>query len=438
MEGEAVWVTAEEKLEEIYAVEQKKKKKQSHSHFICGLIVGMMVSLFLVTGAYLVTRIQTFLSASRANSVEVADEGIVAKEKAITNAVISKMELIETVIDAYFYKEDTDKAAMADGAFKGMVASLGDPYSEYYTAKELEDVMQGIEGIYYGIGAYVSMDTTIGVTKISGIIAGAPAEEADIRENDIIYAVNGEETYGWTLNEVVSKIKGPEGTKAVITFIRDGNSIDIEVERRKVENPTVKAEMYDNGIAYIQIKEFDEITVDQFTDALAVAKGSDMQGLILDLRSNPGGSLSAVVEIARSILPKGLIVYTEDRNGKRKEYACDGTKELQVPMVVLINGNSASASEILAGAIKDYKTGTLLGTTTFGKGIVQQPISLGDGSAVKLTISSYFTPNGINIHGTGIEPDEVCEFDGERYYSEEEYDNQLERAKELLQEKISE
>ena len=206
----------------------------------------------------------------------------------------------------------------------------------------------------------------------------------------------------------------------------------VEIERRKVESPTVNYEVYDNGMGYIQITEFDEITLDQFTEALAVCKGSDVKGLILDLRSNPGGNLNTVVDIARELLPEGLIVYTEDRYGKRTEYSCDGTKELKIPLVVLINGNSASASEILAGAIKDYGIGTLVGTTSYGKGIVQRIISLQDGSAVKLTVSSYFTPKGNNIHGIGIEPDIVCEFDSESYY-EKEIDNQLEKAKKVLQ-----
>lgn len=399
------------------------------------------MSLIILAGSYSASKIQNYLetrgnSGDKKSSSEEASDSDNAQNSAVTGDTIQKMELIEAVIDAYFYKNETDKLAMADGIFKGMVESLGDAYSEYYTAEELSAVMDGIEGIYYGIGAYVQMDTQMGLPKISGIIAGAPAEEVDIRENDYIFAVDGEEVYGMTTSEAVALIKGPEGTKVTITFLRDGEYIDIEVERRQVESPTVISEMYDDGIAYIQITEFDEVTIDQFAEALAVAKGSNMKGLILDLRSNPGGSLNAVVKVAQSILPKGLIVYTEDRDGNRKEYSGDGSRELQVPMVVLINGNSASASEILAGAIKDYGVGTLLGTTTYGKGVVQQPISLGDGSAVKLTISSYFTPNGINIHGTGIDPDEVVEFDADRYYSEEKYDNQLERAKELVREKM--
>lgn len=433
-------------MEERFESEQQDKKR-SRKHFYCGLITGLAVALLLVSGAYLTTRIQAYVAArSKAQAATEGsrnggqageqEEGSGEAQPAVSEAVMAKMQLIEAVIDAYYYKEDTDKQALVDGVFKGMVSSLGDPYSEYYTAEELNDAMEGIEGIYYGIGCYVQMDINMGLPKISGIIAGTPAEEADVRENDYIYAVEGEETYGLSLSEVVAKIKGPEGTKVKITFIRNNAYVDIEVERRRVESPTVSLEMSDDGIAYIQITEFDEVTIDQFTEAVAVAKGSNMKGMILDLRGNPGGSLDAVVEVARALLPEGLIVYTEDRNGKRKEYTCDGSKELDVPLVVLINSNSASASEILAGAIKDYGIGTLLGTTTFGKGIVQQPISLGDGSAVKLTVSSYFTPNGINIHGTGIEPDEVCEFDGERYYSDEKYDNQLERAKEIVREKI--
>ena len=195
--------------------------------------------------------------------------------------------------------------------------------------------------------------------------------------------------------------------------------------------------MLDEETAYIQIVEFDDVTIDQFADALATAKGSGMKGLILDLRANPGGSLNAVVEVARMLLPEGLIVYTEDKYGEREEYTCDGTRQLEVPLVVLVDMNSASAAEILAGAIKDYGIGTLVGTTTFGKGIVQQIIPFSDGSAVKLTISSYFTPNGNNIHGIGIEPDIQCEFDAEAYYNTENpYDNQLERAREVLKEKI--
>lgn len=420
----------------------KKTQDKSGKFFWGGLFTGLIMSLLVVSSVYVVNRIQyahksgqTVGLHTRKESQENTDGESVTGE-AVNEDTVAKMKVIENVIDTYFYKEDVDKDAMVDGIFEGMVESLGDPYSEYYSKEELESLYQDSFGVYYGVGAYVSLDTTTGLAKVSGIIADSPAEEADLRAEDIIYKVDDVDVTGMTLQETVSLIKGDENTTVKLTLIRDGKEIEKEVTRRKVESPTVNFKMLDDGMAYIQITEFDTVTVDQFTEAMAMARGNDMKGLILDLRSNPGGNLSSVVSIAKQMLPKGLIVYTEDRDGNREEYSCDGSKELDVPMVVLVNGNSASASEILAGAIKDYGIGTLVGTTTFGKGIVQRPIELSDGSAVKLTISSYYTPNGINIHGIGIEPDVECEFDSERYYSDEAYDNQLEKAKEVLLQKM--
>ena len=236
-------------------------------------------------------------------------------------------------------------------------------------------------------------------------------------------------TQGMSTTEVVSMIKGEEGTQVVLTLVREGESdyLEISVERRKIESPTVSNEMLEGGIGYIEITEFDDVTEDQFAEALAECKGNGMKGLIIDLRSNPGGNLSTVCEICRMVLPKGMIVYTEDKYGKKDEYTCDGTRQLQVPTVVLVNGYSASASEIMAGAMKDHGVATIMGTTTFGKGIVQRVISLSDGSAIKLTVSKYYTPNGNNIHEKGIEPDIEVEFDANAYYDEG-IDNQLQEA----------
>lgn len=293
--------------------------------------------------------------------------------------------------------------------------------------------MRDTEGIYYGIGAYLMIDQATGLGKISGVIENTPAQEAGLRENDLLYLVDGESTAGMELSEIVSRVKGEQGTKVHLTIYREGESdyLEVDVERRKIESPTVKYEILKNNIGYIQITEFDDVTTDQFTEALAVVKGAHAKGLIIDLRGNPGGSLNVVVDIARQILPKGLIVYTEDKYGEREEYNCDGRRQLDMPLVVLVNGNSASASEILAGAVKDYKVGTLVGTTTFGKGIVQRILPLTDGTALKLTISAYYTPNGNNIHGVGIEPDVICEFDSDAYYDDD-VDNQLDKAVEIL------
>lgn len=416
-----------------------KKEKRSFQN---GLFTGVMATVLVVTMVFCIKQVvviygnrASIQAAQKENSGKTTEKE--TETTVVNDEVFEKMEAIEKVIDYYYYEEGIDRAVIEEGVYDGMVSSLGDPYSTYYSEEELADIMEQTEGIYYGIGAYVSLDLVTGFGQISGVIAGTPAEAANLREGDLIYKVDGVSTEGMELTEVVGMIKGEEGTTVHLTLIRDGESdyIEVDIERKKVESPTVNYEVYDNGMGYIQITEFDEITVDQFTEAMAVCKGSDVKGIILDLRSNPGGNLSAVVEIAREILPKGLIVYTEDREGKRTEYSCDGTKQISIPMVVLINGNSASASEILAGAIKDYKIGTLVGTTSYGKGIVQRIVGLDDGSAVKLTVSSYFTPNGNNIHGIGIEPDVVCEFDSESYY-EKGIDNQLEEAKRVLQQLV--
>lgn len=415
-----------ESTDEVSGAISKKKtpKKREKKTFLVGLLAGIGVSAVAVTIVFLT--FGTFFGGT----VALDDNS------AIDETLVQKLQVLESAIDEYYYLDEVDDETLQDGIYKGLLESLGDPYSEYYTAEELNSLMEETEGAYYGIGAYVSLDADTSLPKISGTIVGSPAEAADLRAEDLIYAVDGMTTYGLSLTEVVSYIKGEEGTDVTLTIIRDGLSdyMDVTLTRRKVETSTVEYKMLDDGQAYIRITEFDDVTVDQFADALATVRGSGMEGLILDLRTNPGGNLDAVVDIARMLLPEGMIVYTEDKAGERVEYTCDGTREIDVPLVVLVDGNSASASEILAGAIKDYGIGTLVGTTTFGKGIVQQIMPLRDGSAIKLTISAYYTPSGNNIHGIGIEPDVVCEFDGEAYYGSEEHpDNQLEKAKEVLE-----
>ncbi|MBQ6887185.1 MAG: S41 family peptidase [Lachnospiraceae bacterium] len=429
-------------MEDYEKRENENKAKSEKKSFMNGLFTGVMAAVLVMTAVFCIKQV-VIIYGNKA-SVKTAQKGAADDTKeqetsVVNDDVLEKMQAIEKVVDYYYYEEDVERAVIEEGIYDGMMASLGDPYSTYYSEEELKDIMEQTEGIYYGIGAYISLDMATGLGQISGVIAGTPAEAANLREGDLIYEVDGESAAGLELTDITGMIKGEEGTIVHLTLIREGENdyVEVDIERRKVESPTVNYEVYDNGMGYIQITEFDEITVDQFTEAMAVCKGSDVKGIILDLRSNPGGNLSAVVDIARAILPEGLIVYTEDRDGKRTEYSCDGANQIKIPMVVLINGNSASASEILAGAIQDYGIGTLVGTTSYGKGIVQRIVSLADGSAVKLTVSSYFTPNGNNIHGIGIEPDIVCEFDSDSYY-EKDIDNQLEEAKKVLQKMIEE
>jgi carboxyl-terminal processing protease len=346
--------------------------------------------------------------------------------------VENKLKLLESSIKEY-YLSDVSNEDLEVGLYRGLVDALGDPYSTYYTEEEVESLRETTQGVYYGIGAYIGIDQETEYCKITGIIDGTPAQEAGLQAEDIIVSVDGESTKGMTTTDVVALIKGEENTDVVLTIYRTGETdyLDITVTRRQVEAPTVNYEMLDGGMAYIQITQFEDVTANQFSEKLAQAREDGMKGLILDLRNNPGGTLTSVVDIARQLLPEGLIVYTEDKNGEREEYRCDGTQQLDVPLVVLVNDNSASASEILSGAIKDYGIGTLLGTTTFGKGIVQKVYGITDGSAVKLTISHYYTPNGNDIHGVGIEPDETLELDTEKYL-EDGTDNQLLRAEEIL------
>lgn len=410
----------------------RKERGAAGGIFVVGMILGVAISLLIVGIVYVAFSFQK-VSDKQQETVSFQENSVITPES------VKKLQALETTINKYFFLDKADNETLQEGLYKGLLSALDDPYTEYYSAEELEELMQDTEGIYFGIGAYVGLDSLTSLPKISGVIGNSPAEEADLRPNDLVYEVDGTSTYGLTLTEAVNLIRGPEGTQVELTIVREGagDYLHVTLTRRKVETPTVEYEMLEDDMGLISVSEFDDVTVDQFADALATVKGSGAKGIILDLRGNPGGSLSAVVSMCRMILPEGLIVYTEDKSGKRSEYTCDGSRKLTLPLVVLVDMNSASAAEIMAGAIQDHGLGTLVGTTTFGKGIVQQIVPFKDGSAVKITISAYFTPSGKNIHGIGIVPDVECEFDGEAYYGSENHpDNQLEKAKEVLREKI--
>ena len=338
----------------------------------------------------------------------------------------SKLTLIDQVIDKhYLYEDEIDEEKLVEMIYLGYVAGLEESYTTYYTAEEFAEVMESSSGIYSGIGAYVSQNMNTGIITIVNPFEGAPAADAGVKKDDILFAVEGEEVTGMDLNMVVAKLKGEEGTRVNVTMYRPSEDeyMDFEIVRAVVNVPTVTHKMLDNHIGYIQLTEFDEVTVDQFNFAVEELTAMGMESLIFDLRDNGGGLMSSVCSILETVLPKGLLVYTEDKNGEREEEWAKNPDCIEVPMVVLVNGNTASASEIFAGALKDYDKAEIIGTTTFGKGIVQTIIPLKDGSAMKLTTSEYFTPDGIGIHGKGIEPDVIVEYD-----SENEEDNQLQAA----------
>ncbi len=412
-------------------VQTGAKQPSGTKYYIFGIVTGILAAIAVALGAVGAVRLYRVVAMADRGNVSSGEHA--GGAASITDASVEqKLAVLEDTIGKYFWK-DVEEEALEDGLYRGLLDALEDPYSVYYTSEELIALQQQTEGIYYGIGAYIQ-DGDAGYVQISRVIKNTPAEESGLMQGDYIYKVNDEDMQGKDKSYVVSKIKGEEHTYVKMTVIRENAAepIDIDVERRKIESPTVEYEMYENGMAYLQITEFDLVTTGQFESAYEQAKTEGMRGLIIDLRSNPGGNLSTVCDISRMLLPKGMIVYTEDKYGKREEYTCNGENEIEVPLVVLTNGYSASASEILAGAVKDYGIGKLVGTTTFGKGIVQKVINLSDGSAIKLTVSSYFTPNGNNIHGIGIEPDVEIPFDAELYKNGT--DNQLEKAKEVLAE----
>ncbi|HEX3022323.1 MAG TPA: S41 family peptidase, partial [Lachnospiraceae bacterium] len=352
--------------------------------------------------------------------------------------VKDKVAKIESIIDTYYLNE-TDEGTMAEGIYKGMLESLNDRYSVYYTKEEFDALMESTSGEYYGIGAYVSQDVKTGVITIVKPFVNGPAYEAGILPGDIIFKVLGEEVTGKDLSEIVSKMKGAEGTTVDIEVVREGETepMKFTVERRKIEVPTIEYEMLEDKIGYISVAEFDEVTASQFRDAIDDLEKQGMKGLIIDLRNNPGGLLTTVCDMLDRMLPEGLIVYQEDKNGKRiDEQKSTGEEQFTKPLVVMVNGNSASASEVFAGAIQDYGIGTILGTTSFGKGIVQSVIPMTDGSGVKVTISKYFTPKGRNIHGIGIEPDVVVDLKDElkkKVVVKKSEDNQIQEAIKVIE-----
>ena len=345
----------------------------------------------------------------------------------------SKIRLLQKVINKN-YLFDEDPEAVENSIYAGMMEGLGDPYSIYYTEEEYKKLTEDSSGTYSGIGALLQQNPETGICTIIKVFKGSPAEEAGLKNDDILYKVDGNEITGQDLDYFVTTyIRGEEGTDIDVTVLRGEKleEITMKVTRRHIDVPTVEYEMKENDTGYIQISEFELVTEDQFKEAVEALQAQGMKRLIIDLRNNPGGIVQTCVEMLDYMLPDGLLVYTAGRNGVGEKYYSDDGHEVNVPTVLLVNGNSASCSEIFAGAYKDFGRAQLIGTQTFGKGIVQFVIPLGDGSAVKVTTQHYYTPNGFDLHGTGIAPDvEIKAEEGDTLNGE--HDAQLEKAMELL------
>lgn len=396
--------------------------------FLKGLLTGISCSILTVVlafGIYYVLESRGIITGLNLSGQESDSTGI-----------MNKVNLLEKYIDKY-YLDEVDSEELANGIYKGVLSGLGDPYSTYYTQDEYLALMESSKGIYCGIGAYVSQDVKTGVITIVKPFENGPAYEAGMLPGDVLYKVADTEVTGEDLTEVVGKMKGEEGTTIEVSVIRDGNPdpIVLTITRRQIEVPTISYEMLDNNVGYISVSEFDKITATQFREAVDQLEKDGMVGLVVDLRNNPGGLLDTVVNMLDRVIDKGLLIYTKDKNGNGEKYNATDDTSLKVPLTVLINGNSASASEVFAGAIQDYGVGTLVGTTSFGKGIVQSILPLSDGTAVKLTVSKYYTPNGRNIHKTGITPDVEVELDSalkQQVKIEKSEDNQLQEAVKII------
>lgn len=383
--------------------------------FIKGALTGALLTLLVVSLA--------------ACGLQHINEGIVSSDTE------TKLSYLKKLIDET-YLHDVKKKDLNEGIYKGYVEGLGDQYSAYYDKKETKELTESLDGSFSGIGAVMTQDASSGVITITRVYDDSPAKKAGIKTGDILYRVEEKTVTGKDLDKVVSWIKGKKGTKVNLTLLRGTNSDKIKVTatRDVINVETVKYKVQENQIGYISISEFDSVTGDQFAKALKQLQKKNIEGLVVDLRNNPGGSLSTVCDILDSILPKGLIVYTKDKNGKKEEYTSDEKHRLNLPMSVLVNGQSASASEIFAGAVQDYGKAEIIGTQTYGKGVVQNLFDLKDGTCVKLTTSEYFTPKGRNIDGKGITPDVKIEY---KYNAKDpKADNQLDKAVSVVKDKI--
>ena len=339
---------------------------------------------------------------------------------------------MDSVLDT-FYFDDVDEETAKDNIYKAYLSSYGDKYTVYYTADEYKSLLESTTGKFSGIGA-VCQKMDNGTILITEAYEEAPAYKAGIRKGDYVSKVEGQDITDIDLSTAVALIKGEKGTSVHLEVIRDDTTFECDVVRDDIDIRTVSYSMRENDIGYILISQFDTVTTNQFKSALDDLTAQGMKGLVIDIRSNPGGVLGTVVDMLDEILPDGLIVYTQDKDGNKTEYKGSNKNELTVPLAVLVDGNSASASEIFAGAVQDYGIGKIIGTQTFGKGIVQTIRPMTDGSAIKYTIAKYFTPKGQDIHGNGVTPDIVIEYEPSDDGS---VDNQLEAAMDYVKSQIN-
>lgn len=402
---------------------ERNQKRKGRMNGVIGFILGIMTSFVLVYVGF----------AFAFNNGNVLSLFLKRNNKLDYKKIEEKTSVLQNIIDRYFLF-DEDMTKVEDGIYAGMMNGLGDPYTVYYTKEEYKALNEDTEGKYSGIGAVVSQNPNTKIITIVKIFDNSPANDAGLQVGDIIDKIDGEEVAGTDMDILVkTKIRGEEGTSFKMTVLRgdDRKEVELDLIRRSIEVETVAGKMLDNNIGYIAVSQFDAVTSEQFKSNIESLQSQGMTKLIVDLRGNPGGLLDQVVDMLDYILPDGLVLYTENKYGKREEYYSDGSHELKIPMVVLVNENSASASEVFTATFRDFEWGTVVGKTTFGKGIVQNVLPLGDGTAVKITTQHYYPPSGYDLHKVGIKPDlEVDLNEGAKIGTDS--DNQLSAAIDIL------
>ena len=401
-------------------MEQDTRKMSGGKRFWLGAGTGFLAAVVIFACGFSVWRLASFIR-----------EGDFASGETSRSDVEEKLDKINGLIESYYlYEDEIDADALIDGIYSGYASELGDPYTVYYDEEETKSLLETTTGEFSGIGATMSMNVTSGEITVVNVYEDSPADKAGIKAGDVLYQVDGKDTDGQELDTVVSWIKGEKGTDVALSVIRDGEDIETVATRDVIQIQTVAYEMKEGSIGYIAVSEFDSVTYEQFKEALEDLEEQGMQGLVIDLRGNPGGNLDTVTDMLKLLLPEGTIVSTKDKYGNVEEINCDGKNEFTKPLAVLVNQYSASASEIFAGAVQDYGTGQIVGMTTYGKGVVQQLIDLRDGTCLKLTIAEYYTPSGRSINGEGVVPDVEVEY--EYNAQDPQADNQLEKAMEVV------
>lgn len=380
--------------------------------FVKGLVLGIALTVVVTVAA---GRVRIFTQTGTAPTDERTQQ---------------KIRLIEDLIDKN-YLEDVDEASMTDSMLKGLLQGIGDDYADYYSKDEYKEILSSTQGDYRGIGIIMQQSEETNEILVVGVYKDTPADKAGIKAGDMLIQVDDILCKETALERVAAAIKTGEADTVHLILERDSESYEVDVTKEDIQVPVVGSEMLEEQIGYIQITQFTGLTPQQFAEHYEDLKKQQMKALIIDLRNNPGGLVDSAVDTLCQILPEGLVVYMQTKDGTKTEYSCDGETPIDIPMVVLVNEYSASASEIFAGAVHDYGVGTLVGTTTYGKGIVQKTFPFTDGSAVKMTIAYYYTPSGTCIHGEGIEPDVKVELP-----QDAQSDLQLEKALEVLKKQL--